>query len=651
MSSSAARLFADLSVGKKLMCGFGLVLLLTVAVTGSGFLAVQAVLDGHASTSGLSAIDAQVLQARRAERDFALRQNSEAAAQVHEQLDRVGATLAQQLAAASGADQARLQSMQQAIDDYRRQFDSFVEQQNNARAARTQMREAAGEARDQFDVIELDMYDAVRELRLEGDKLRGSDPLTLAETASGLSKRMLDLRGHESQYIIDGSAEALEEWTYINDDLQTVARSLMVWLDDDQKGAIETALKALTLYQQAFTNYQQVRGQSQQSEVAMVERAQAVLALVDEAKVQQEQAMAADSRQALLLLGAMGIAAVIIGMLAALIISRLIVAPLQQTVVFAQRIAAGDLTHDLPQDRRDEPGQLMAAMQVMSVSLRTLVGRIGGGVSQIAAAAEQLSAITAQTSVGVQNQKMETDQTATAMHEMAATVQEVAQNAEQASLAARAADQEAQQGNQVVQQAVSQISSLASEVEESAEAIAALNQESARIGGVLEVIRNVAEQTNLLALNAAIEAARAGEQGRGFAVVADEVRALAKRAQDSTEEIEGLIASLQRLAKGAVDKMDSSRNLTLRTVTLAGEAGAALGRITQAVSTIEQMNQQIAAAAEEQSAVAETISESVTRVRDIGEQSASASQQTATSSAELARLGVELQGLVAQFRS
>jgi len=293
----------------------------------------------------------------------------------------------------------------------------------------------------------------------------------------------------------------------------------------------------------------------------------------------------------------------------------------------------------------------MAAMQVMSVSLRTLVGRIGGGVSQIAAAAEQLSAITAQTSAGVQNQKMETEQTATAMHEMAATVQEVAQNAEQASLAARAADQEAQQGNQVVQQAVSQIGHLATEVEESAEAIAALNQESARIGGVLEVIRNVAEQTNLLALNAAIEAARAGEQGRGFAVVADEVRALAKRAQDSTEEIEGLIASLQRLAKGAVEKMDSSRNLTQRTVTLAGEAGAALGRITQAVSTIEQMNQQIAAAAEEQSAVAETISESVTRVRDIGEQSASASQQTAASSAELARLGVELQGLVAQFRS
>ncbi|WP_407692355.1 methyl-accepting chemotaxis protein [Pseudomonas xionganensis] len=287
----------------------------------------------------------------------------------------------------------------------------------------------------------------------------------------------------------------------------------------------------------------------------------------------------------------------------------------------------------------------------MSHSLRELIGRIGGGVSQIAAAAEQLSAITAQTSDGVQTQRLETEQTATAMQQMSATVQEVAQNAEQASQAAQGADQQAQQGNQVVQQAVAQVNRLAGEVEESAEAMAALSQESGRIGGVLEVIRNVAEQTNLLALNAAIEAARAGEQGRGFAVVADEVRALARRAQDSTEEIEKLIGGLQRMARAAVEKMDNSRNLTQQTVSLAGEAGAALGRITQAVSTIEQMNQQIAAAAEEQSAVADTISQSLTRVRDIGEQSASASEQTAASSAELARLGVELQGLVRQFRT
>ncbi|WP_409567084.1 methyl-accepting chemotaxis protein [Pseudomonas sp.] len=290
-------------------------------------------------------------------------------------------------------------------------------------------------------------------------------------------------------------------------------------------------------------------------------------------------------------------------------------------------------------------------MYEMTESLRNLIGRIGGGVGQIAAAAEQLSAVTAQTSVGVQKQREETDQVATAMHQMSATVQEVAQNAEQASSAARQADEQARQGDRVVKDAIGQIDSLSAEVEHSAHAIEELNTESGRIGSVLEVIRAVAEQTNLLALNAAIEAARAGEQGRGFAVVADEVRALARRTHDSTEEIEGLIGNLQRVAQKAVEQMQTSRNLTLRTVELAGEAGSALGRITESVSTIEQMNQQIAAASEEQSAVAENISQSVTRVRDIGEQSASGSEQTASASAELARLGVELQGLVARFRT
>ncbi|APU29852.1 chemotaxis protein [Ectopseudomonas alcaliphila JAB1] len=650
MFEPAARLFANLAVGKKLFIGFGLVLLLTAAMTGSGFLAVQAVLQGHAQVGQLAQVNQEILQARSLERSFAIEQTPQSAELVRASLLKVQ-TLLEKLAQNSSGASSRNQTMQQAVAEYLKQFDNYVEQQNKAREARQDMRRAADEARDQFEVIELDMYDAVRELRLQGDLLRGSDPLTLAEAASGLSKRMLDLRDHESLYIIDGSAEALEEWEYVSEDLQTVARSLMVWLNDDQKGAIDTALQALTFYQRSFHYYQQLREQNLATEKAMIERARSVVNLAEAAQAAAEQSMLDDSQRSLVMLGIMGAAAVVLGLCAALLITRLIVVPLRQTVTFAQRIAAGDLSQNIPQDRRDEVGQLLAAMQDMTLSLRTLVGRIGGGVGQIAAAAEQLSAVTAQTSAGVQAQKLETEQTATAMHQMAATVQEVAQNAEQASLAARDADLEAQQGNRVVQQAVDQIDSLASEVEQSAKAIADLNQESARIGSVLEVIRNVAEQTNLLALNAAIEAARAGEQGRGFAVVADEVRALAKRAQDSTEEIESLIAGLQRMAKGAVQQMDSSRDLTRRTVELAGEAGDALGRITQAVSTIEQMNQQIAAAAEEQSAVAEAINESVTRVRDIGEQSATATEQTAASSAELARLGVELQELVRQFRT
>lgn len=651
MLHSATRLFVDLSVGKKLLVGFGLVLLLTVAVTGAGFVAVQAVMKGHAQSLGLSTINEQVLGARRMERDYAISHSEVDAQRMRDRLAMVRAELAEQIARATPTEREHLQAMDTAAADYLQQFDASVQQQARADESRMQMDEAAQEARSQFEMIELDMYDAVRELRLAGDQLRGSDPLTLAETASNLSKRMLELRSHESQFIIDGSPTALEDWNMVSYDLQSSANGLMVWLSDDQKRAIEAALVALASYQQAFTNFQQVYEQSKASDAAMLQQADQVLALAEQAKNVEEQSMGDDSRSAMLLLGSMGIAAVLIGLFAAVSISRSIVAPLRQTVAFARRIAEGDLSQELPQDRHDELGQLLEAMQGMTRSLRDLVGRISGGVGQIAAAADQLSAITAQTSAGVQTQKEETEQTATAMHQMAATVQEVAQNAEQASLAAADADREAQQGNLVVQQAISQIGKLAEEVEQSAEAMQELNQESGRIGSVLEVIRAVAEQTNLLALNAAIEAARAGDQGRGFAVVADEVRALARRTHDSTQEIESLIANLQRLAGGAATQMEGSRALTQRTVSLAGEAGDALGRITQAVSTIEQMNHQIAAAAEEQSTVAETISESVTRVRDIGEQSASASHQTAASSAELARLGVELQGLVRQFRT
>ncbi|WP_419737507.1 MULTISPECIES: methyl-accepting chemotaxis protein [Pseudomonas] len=233
---------------------------------------------------------------------------------------------------------------------------------------------------------------------------------------------------------------------------------------------------------------------------------------------------------------------------------------------------------------------------------------------------------------------------------MTATVQEVARNAEEASEAAVAADQQAREGDKVVGEAIAQIERLAAEVGHSTEAMSHLKAESDKIGSVLDVIKSVAEQTNLLALNAAIEAARAGEAGRGFAVVADEVRSLAQRTQKSTEEIEELIVGLQGGTDQVATIMDNSRSLTDSSVELTRRAGGALGSITRTVSAIQTMNQQIAAAAEQQSAVAEEINRSVLNVRDVSEQTASASEETAASSVELARLGNHLQVLVSRFR-
>ncbi|WP_371128544.1 methyl-accepting chemotaxis protein [Pseudomonas sp. NFACC13-1] len=233
---------------------------------------------------------------------------------------------------------------------------------------------------------------------------------------------------------------------------------------------------------------------------------------------------------------------------------------------------------------------------------------------------------------------------------MTATVQEVARNAEEASQAAAAADGEARAGDQVVSEAIAQIERLASEVVRSTDAMTVLQQESDKIGSVMDVIKAVAEQTNLLALNAAIEAARAGEAGRGFAVVADEVRGLAQRTQKSTEEIEGLVAGLQNGTQQVAAVMNNSRSLTDSSVALTRKAGESLGNITRTVSNIQSMNQQIAAAAEQQSAVAEEISRSIINVRDVSEQTAAASEETAASSVELARLGSQLQMMVSHFR-
>ncbi|VVO24168.1 methyl-accepting chemotaxis protein [Pseudomonas fluorescens] len=438
------------------------------------------------------------------------------------------------------------------------------------------------------------------------------------------------------------------------DKVLEIARNQLVELGDI--ALVEQQRSAARDYRDAFSDMASEKSMSKDGAIStqvlarLQKQGDVLLEAGDQLMSSQIAKRNADSSRAKSMLGIVTALALLLGTIAAWSITRQIVIPLQQALKDVDRIAAGDLSQDVDVGRSDELGKLQASMQQMTISLRELIGGLGASITQIASAAEELSAVTEQTSVGVHSQKVETDQVATAMNEMAATVQEVARNAEEASVAAVAADQQAREGDQVVCEAIAQIDRLAAEIGNSTEAMNHLKDESDKIGGVLDVIKSVAQQTNLLALNAAIEAARAGEAGRGFAVVADEVRNLALRTQKSTEEIEGLIVGLQNGTQQVSEAMENSRTLTDSSVELTRRAGASLTSITRTVSTIQLMNQQIATAAEQQSAVAEEINRSVLNVRDISEQTAGASDETAASSVELARLGNELQVMVSRFR-
>lgn len=478
----------------------------------------------------------------------------------------------------------------------------------------------------------------VAAIRLEALRLLTTDESAVRERSKGLigkerGQLQERLDNHQALLSNDQERQLLDQLKTSASGYMTIVDQLIQRVDQDEQ------MQALTLLTDKLTPQGVILSRS----------LDALIDFNQQGAQEAAQSAAQVYQSAQWIVGVIITVALIATLLLAWLLTRSITTPLAQALRAARTIAAGDLSQPIHVQGKDEPAQLLGALATMQEQLQATIRGISESAQQLASAAEEMSSVMEQSTRGLQAQNDEIEQAATAVTQMSAAVDEVAGNAVSSAEASQASDEDSKHGHYQISETISSIQSLVNEVLDASGKAEGLALQAQDISKVLEVIRGIAGQTNLLALNAAIEAARAGEAGRGFAVVADEVRSLAQRTQDSTEEIEQMITGIQQGTQDTVGALTSSAEHASQTLHRANSAGNALEKITAAISQINQRNLVIASAAEQQASVAREVDRSLVNIRDLSTQTAAGATQTSAASQELSRLAVDLNGLVTRF--
>ncbi|MAL99094.1 MAG: hypothetical protein CL583_11690 [Alteromonadaceae bacterium] len=643
-----------MKIRTRLIGGFGATLVLAVVV---GLIGLNG-MDGVNERVGKEAETQELLQAvyeiRQAEKNYVIRRDeaavTEARALIEKTLDQAAELKAN---FTDAANRETMTSLAAALSRYQTSFDEFIGETELQKSLELKMRDAAQEVEELATALRASQKVDVDDMLLRNDATSSmiSDELEEAEGANRLIRLLLAARTEEKNYMLYDSKPDYDRAVTLIDDASTVARQTESNLDRAEAQAIaQKILERLANYKGDLAAYY-AASETQQNQIQdMTEAARATEEQARSALARQAQERNQVISTATMTILATLIAAIALGVLTAAWITRAITGPMKRISTEVARLAKGDLTASFDSSGSDEISVVSRGLDDMVQSLRQLVFDITSASTQLSSAAEEVNAVSRQSSEGVQHQQSEIAQVATSMNEMSSTVQEVSRHAQETDVATREANQQSINGDGQVRKVIAAIDRLAGDVNRVDEVVRQLNTESENIGNVLDVIQSVAEQTNLLALNAAIEAARAGEHGRGFAVVADEVRTLASRTHDSTKEIHAMIEKLQQGAAQTAEAITQSQAAVRETVQEAETAGIAIDQMKTAIRRISDMTTQIASAAEQQGMVAEEISSNLSAIDAVSQESARGSEQTTQASQELATLADQLQTLIGRFK-